>query len=174
MIALLIVLYLFVQKVRRDRTRRIEEENERRRAEAEARRLAEAQAAREKAAAERRARIEARWVTITDLHAELKRKVADAETDWDTLFDLPALSDVSHRPTRALHRAMREAENAVAPMSPGFDEHTPMDRIPYVKEVHAFEDAWEAALAHARKVGTSKRPEKERSCARSSASAGCC
>lgn len=160
-IALLVVLYLFAQKVQRDRIRRVQEENERLEAEAEAQHLAEEKAAREKAAAEKKARIEARWATITDLHAALKGKVAQAETDWDTLFDLPALSDVSYRQTRALHRAMREAENAVAPMPPGFDEHTVMDRIPYVKKVHAFEDAWAAAMANAKKVGTSKLPTEE-------------
>lgn len=147
--------------MRRDRLRAIEEANEKAKAEAEAQRLAEEEAAREKARREEQERIEARWATITDLHAHLRRKVADAETDWDTLFDLPALSDVSFRQTRALHRAMREAENAVAPMPAGFDEQSPMDRIPYVKKVHAFQDAWESALINARKVGTSKLPAEE-------------
>ena len=161
-IALLIVLYFFVRKVHRDRLRAAQEAKEIAEAEAEAQRLAEEKAAREKAAAEKKARIRARWTTIVDLHEELKRRVAEAETDWDTLFDLPALTDVSYRQTRALHRAMRDAENAVSPMPPGFDEQTQMERIPYVKKVHAFENAWNAAVANAKKVGTSKLPDEER------------
>lgn len=153
-LALLFSIYVFVQRVHRDRVKKLELEQK-------ARELAEAEARRQREAAERQARIEARWATITDLHAELKRRIVDAETDWDTLFTLPALSDVSYRQTRALHRAMREAENAVIPMPEGFDERTPMEKIPYVKKVHAFEDAWKIALSHAQKLGTSKLPDEE-------------
>lgn len=154
-------VYLFVQKIHRDRVRKLELENQRLEAEAEAQRLAEVESRRQKRLAEQRARIDARWATITDLHEQLKRRVVEAETDWDTLFSLPALTDVSFRQTRALHRAMRDAENAVIPMPAGFDERTAMDKIPYVKKVHAFEDAWKIALSNAQKVGTSKLPSDE-------------
>lgn len=160
-LVLLVIAYLFVQKIRRDRVRKIELENKRLEAEAEARRLAEEESRRQQMIAERRARLDARWGTITDLHAQLKQRVVDAETDWDTLFSLPALTDVSFRQTRALHRAMREAENAVIPMPANFDERTVMSKIPYVKKVHAFEDAWKIALANAQKVGTTKLPAAE-------------
>ena len=160
-VVLAVIIYFFVRRVRRDRLRAAEDAARRAKAEVEAKRLAEEKAAREQAKREKQDRIEARWGRITELHAELKRRVAEAETNWDTLFDLPALSDVSFRQTRALHRAMRDAENTVEPMPSDFNEYSPMDRIPYVKKVHAFHDAWEAALANARKVGISRLPADE-------------
>lgn len=153
-VAILAAVYFFTQKVRRDRLTEREEENRRREEEERARKLAEEEA-------RRLARIAAHWAKITDLHAELKRRVVDAETDWDMLFDMPALSDVSYRQTRALHRAMRDAENAAITMPDGFTADTPLSGIPYVKKVRAFQSAWDAAYTFAKKLGTAKLPAAE-------------
>ncbi|MCS3494401.1 putative transporter YbjL [Arthrobacter sp. JUb119] len=121
----------------------------------------EAQEAQRKALEEEQAKIAERWKTVTDRHEAMRRNVLKAETDWDMLFDLPALTDIKIRATSKLYRAMRDAENAIPDMPATFTLSTDLNTLAYPKAVHAFEDAWETAYANAQRISTTKIPAKE-------------
>ncbi|MCL2595305.1 MAG: hypothetical protein FWD83_07285 [Promicromonosporaceae bacterium] len=107
-------------------------------------------------------RVEADWETIRAKHHELRRQYLDSETDWDTLFELPALSDASVPTTAVMLRAMKVADEIDDTMPVGTDETTDLRSFPYAKAVAAFGEAWDAALTHAKKVGQSSIPAEER------------
>lgn len=121
----------------------------------------EVQEAQCKAQEEEQARIVARWKTVIDRHEAMRRNVIHAETDWDMLFDLPALTDIKVRATSRLYHAMRDAENAVPDMPATFTLSTDLNTLAYPKAVRAFEDAWETAYAYAQRISTTKIPAKE-------------
>lgn len=121
----------------------------------------EVQEAERKARDEEQAKIAARWKTVTDRHEAMRLNVLKAETDWDMLFDLPALTDIKLRATSKLYRAMRDAENTIPDMPDTFTLSTDLNTLAYPKAVRAFEDAWEAAYANAQRISTTKIPAKE-------------
>lgn len=121
----------------------------------------EAQKAQRKALEEAQAKIAERWKTVTDRHEAMRRNVLKAETDWDMLFDLPALTDIKIKATSKLYRAMRDAENAIPDMPATFTLSTDLNTLAYPKAVRAFEDSWEAAYANAQRISTTKIPAKE-------------
>jgi len=121
----------------------------------------EAQEAQSKALEEAQAKIAERWKTVTDRHEAMRRNVLKAETDWDMLFDLPALTDIKIKATSKLYQAMRDAENAIPDMPATFTLSTDLNTLAYPKAVRAFEDAWEAAYANAQRISTIKIPAKE-------------
>lgn len=101
-----------------------------------------------------------RWLAVKDLHQKMLRKITHAETDWDTLFFMPALSDMGVPATRKLYDAYREAENASDAIP-----RTPVDDISvlaYPKAVYAFQAAWDAAEREARRIGQSRLTREER------------
>ncbi|WP_017831585.1 hypothetical protein [Microbacterium sp. UCD-TDU] len=54
-------------------------------------------------------RLTAAWQTFRDRHDKLLRKITHAETDWDSLFFTPALTDPSVDQTHRMLLAMRTA-----------------------------------------------------------------
>lgn len=100
-----------------------------------------------------------RWVGITARAESVMAKVAEAETDWDMLFTLPALTQVSYPPTTELHRALAEVRDLDA--APPTDAAGEKDH-PYPEAVRKLELAWEKALQNARRVGQTEIPEDER------------
>ena len=110
----------------------------------------------------RQARLEEKWKTITDRHRELLKNYLDAETDWDMLFNYPALTDLSVPTTAAMVRAMQAAADADDHRPENLDEDTDLSTMAYPKAVAAFGVAWDAALRHARKLGQSGIPAEER------------
>lgn len=100
-----------------------------------------------------------RWVGITARAESVMAKVAEAETDWDMLFTLPALTQVSYPPTAELHRALAEVRDLDA--APPTDAAGEKDH-PYPEAVRKLELAWEKALQNARRVGQTEIPEDER------------
>ena len=125
-----------------------------------ARAVAKAEAA---AMLARQERAGKRWqVQVADVHSALRAKMVAAETDWDMLFTYPALFDTSHRATRKLHEAARAAERAVTPMPADFDEHTPLDSLPYARALDRLDKAWTVALKSAKRAGVRGMPAEER------------
>lgn len=119
-------------------------------------------AAAELAAAQRRA---ATWKTFHDRHNELLRKYLHSETDWDSLFFTPALTDPSVPQTYAMLRAMRAANTLrdtagelPADLGPDID----LTRLPYPRAVEEFALAWDAAERYARRIGQKGIPAAER------------
>ncbi|ALG27801.1 hypothetical protein AOZ07_01490 [Glutamicibacter halophytocola] len=121
----------------------------------------EAQEMERKAQDEEQTKLTARWQTVIDRHEAMRLNVLKAETDWDMLFDLPALTDIKIRATSRLYHAMRDAENTIPGMPTKFNLYTDLNTLPYPKAVRAFEDAWEAAYANAQRISTTKIPAKE-------------
>lgn len=106
----------------------------------------------------------ATWQSYHDRHNELLRKILHAETDWDTLFFMPALSDSSVPQTLAMLRAMRTANtlrDTAGKMPTNLDDDD-LTKIPFPRAVEDFALAWEAAERHARKVGQKNVPLAER------------
>ncbi|MGC5225179.1 hypothetical protein ACPW96_21630 [Micromonospora sp. DT81.3] len=126
--------------------------------------------ARERRVAEQgqRSRLEAKWLEIRELHNELLRKILHAETDWDSLFTLPALTDPAVPATYKMLRAMQDANtlrdtDGDLPWGTGqLPTHADLTALPYPRAVQAFALAWEAAERHARRVGPRSVPAAER------------
>lgn len=107
----------------------------------------------------------ATWQSYHDRHNELLRKILHAETDWDTLFFMPALSDSSVPQTLTMLRAMRTANtlrDTAGKMPTNLDDDDDLTKLPFPRAVEDFALAWEAAERHARKVGQKNVPLAER------------
>lgn len=107
----------------------------------------------------------ATWQSYHDRHNELLRKILHAETDWDTLFFMPALSDSSVPQTLTMLRAMRTANtlrDTAGKMPTNLDDGDDLTKLPFPRAVEDFALAWEAAERHARKVGQKNVPLAER------------
>lgn len=119
-------------------------------------------AAAELAAAQRRA---ATWQLFHDRHNELLRKIVHSETDWDSLFFMPALTDPNVPQTYAMLRAMRAAgtqRDTAGELPADLPLDVDLTTLPYPKAVEAFAVAWDAAERHARRVGQKGVPHAER------------
>lgn len=101
-----------------------------------------------------------RWDAVKELHQTMRRKITQAETDWDTLFFLPSLSDITVPETKALYEAFRAAGDVsdAIPREPTDD----LASLPYPKAVYAFRNAWNVAEVAARKIGQSGLTREER------------
>lgn len=107
----------------------------------------------------------ATWQSYHDRHNELLRKILHAETDWDTLFFMPALSDSSVLQTHTMLRAMQTANtlrDTAGKMPTNLDDDDDLTKLPFPRAVEDFALAWEAAERHARKVGQKNVPPAER------------
>lgn len=122
---------------------------------------------REKAAAELAAaqRRTATWKTFHDRHNELLRKLLHSETDWDSLFFTPALTDPTVPQTYAMLRAMRAANtlrDTAGELPTNLGPDVDLTRLPYPRAVEEFALAWDAAERHARRIGQKGIPSAER------------
>lgn len=124
-------------------------------------------AARKEAEVERagRERIAAAWQVFHDRHNELLRKIVHSETDWDSLFSLPALTDPNVPQTYAMLRAMRAAgtqRDTAGELPVDLPLDVDLTTLPYPKAVEAFAVAWDAAERNARRLGQKGVPLAER------------
>jgi hypothetical protein len=124
-------------------------------------------AARKEAEVERagRERIAAAWQTFHDRHNELLRKIVHSETDWDSLFFLPALTDPNVPQTYAMLRAMRAAgtqRDTAGELPADLPLDVDLTTLPYPEAVEAFAVAWDAAERNARRLGQKGVPHAER------------
>lgn len=103
-----------------------------------------------------------RWQRFIDSHEDLKRKVYHAETDWDTLFSMPALSDVSVPETAAMFRAMQVAGEISSEPPVDTPEGGSVAGLDYPKAVSEFARTWNVAYRTAQRLGQSVIPEEER------------
>jgi len=110
------------------------------------------------------ARLDARWQDFIDRATDIRRKIYNAETDWDMLFSYPALTDVSVPATAALYRALRTVDDldSTRPASTDADEEKDLSTLAYPKAVQELEAAWKKAFQNARRIGMSTVPEDER------------
>lgn len=107
----------------------------------------------------------ATWASFQDLHQTLLKRALDAETDWDSLFFTPALTDPSVPETAAMWEAMRTAgmlRDTEGTLPTGLPEDTDIAGLPYPRAVAAFDAAWEAAKRHAIRVGQAGIPAADR------------
>lgn len=107
----------------------------------------------------------ATWRSFHDRLDELLRKIFFAETDWDTLFFMPALSDSSDPHTYEMLRAMRTAttlRDTAGEMPSNLSDDIDLTKLPFPRAVDAFALAWDAAERNARKIGQKNIPVKER------------
>lgn len=112
-----------------------------------------------------RTRLTAKWAEYRDQHNTLLRKILHAETDWDALFFTPVLTDPTVPQTAAMLRAMRAANtlrDTVGDLPADLPAGTGITALPYPRAVDDFAAAWDAAEAHARRVGQSGIPAAER------------
>lgn len=115
-----------------------------------------------RAEAARQERLDAIWTKITDRHDELKGLYLKAETDWDMLFSMPALQDVSIPETAAMIQTMNAADNARCPRPRDLTEDQDIHKLSYPRAVQDFSNAWQAAMDKARSVGQKMLPREER------------
>lgn len=111
---------------------------------------------------EDRERAEKAWAVYTDKHAALKKKLLHAETDWDSLFERPALTDPSVPETAAMLRAMREADQLDPSLPLRIKDGDDLGSLPYPRAVLRYETTWERAVVNAKKIGQSAIPAEER------------
>lgn len=107
----------------------------------------------------------AAWATFRDLHQTLLKRVLDAETDWDSLFFTPALTDPSVPETVAMWEAMRSAgvlRDTEGILPTGLSEDADIASLPYPRAVAAFDAAWETAKRKAIRVGQAGIPATDR------------
>lgn len=105
---------------------------------------------------ERVQRLTAAWQTFRDRHDELLRKITHAETDWDSLFFTPALTDPNVDQTHRMLLTMRTANtlrDTAGDLPPGLAADADLTTIAYPRAVEAFARAWDIAERHARRVG---------------------
>lgn len=124
-------------------------------------------AARKEAEVERagRERIATAWQVFHDRHNELLRKIVHSETDWDSLFFLPALTDPNVPQTYAMLRAMRAAgtqRDTAGELPADLPLDVDLTTLPYPKAVESFAVAWDAAERNARRLGQKGVPHAER------------
>lgn len=122
---------------------------------------------RRRAAAERatRERLTAAWQLIHDLHDELLQNVFHSETNWDSLFFHPALTDPNVPETYRMLLAMRAAgvlRDTAGELPIALSEDTDLLELPYPKAVVEFNLAWDAAERNARRLGQKGIPVAER------------
>ena len=110
----------------------------------------------------REARLDRKWQEIVDRHRDLEKRFLEAETDWDMLFNYPALTDVTVPTTAAMVRAMQAAADADSHRPEDLDETTDLSMLPYPRAVTEFGMKWDAALRYAKKIGQSGIPKEER------------
>lgn len=134
-------VYLAVRRVRRDT---IEAKNE------------------QKRIAELEQHLDEKWKVITDLHSDLRSRVMNAETDWDTLFRYPAMTDVSYPQTAAMYEAMSAANLADDKRPADLTDDSDISELSYPKLVTKFETAYKRAENNARRIGQDGLPEEER------------
>lgn len=91
---------------------------------------------------------------------ETLRKITHAETDWDMLFSLPALYDVSVKETANLFLAQREASEARTD-APKTIPLGAFDSLPYPAAVAKFALAWKVALQNANRMKLRAVPAEE-------------
>jgi hypothetical protein len=118
-----------------------------------------------KAELERVQRLTDAWQTFRDRHDELLRKIVHAETDWDSLFFLPALTDPNVDQTHRMLLAMRTANtlrDTAGELPSGLAADVDLTAFPYPRAVEDFAHAWDIAERHARRVGQKKMPAAER------------
>lgn len=118
-----------------------------------------------KAEQERMQRLTAAWQTFRDRHDELLRKITHAETDWDSLFFTPALTDPNIDQTHRMLLAMRTANtlrDTAGDLPSGLAADADLTTIAYPRAVEAFARAWDIAERHARRVGQKNVPLAER------------
>lgn len=107
----------------------------------------------------------ATWQSFHDRLNELLRKILFAETDWDTVFFLPALSDSSVPQTYEMLRAMRSAttlRDTAGELPSNLADDADLTKLPFPRAVDAFALAWDAAERNAKKLGQKNVPLKER------------
>ena len=112
-----------------------------------------------------RERIATAWQGFHDRHNELLRKIMHSETDWDSLFFLPALNDPNVPQTYAMLRAMRAAgtqRDTAGELPADLPLDVDLTTLPYPKAVEAFAVAWDAAERNARRLGQKGVPHAER------------
>jgi hypothetical protein len=123
--------------------------------------------ARKRAALERDAagRVASAWQGFHDRHNELLRKILHSETDWDSLFLTPALTDPSVPETYAMLRAMRAANtlrDTAGDLPAGLAPNANLSTLPYPASVDAFALAWDVAERNAKRIGQNGVPAAER------------
>jgi len=114
---------------------------------------------------ERVQRLTAAWQTFRDRHDELLRKITHAETDWDSLFFTPALTDPNVDQTHRMLLTMRTANtlrDTAGDLPPGLTADADLTTIAYPRAVETFARAWDIAERHARRVGQKNVPLAER------------
>lgn len=114
-----------------------------------------------RAAAERRSAFVTRWERVESSYQDLLRKITHAETDWDTLFSLPALQDVTVPETAALFLAQRKASESRTEL-PRVTPDAGFESLPFPAAVSEFALAWNVAMRTAQRLGTKNIPADER------------
>lgn len=103
------------------------------------------------------------WKDYVERFEKTKRKVAQAEMDWNMIFDLPALRDPSVDVTHRMHVALRDASIALdGVVLPKGATTTEVEAMAFPKAVIEFERAWEVAYNNAVHVGQSFLSAEER------------
>lgn len=122
---------------------------------------------RERLEAERAAtlRLTSSWQRFHDRHNELLRKILHSETDWDSLFYTPALTDPNVPQTYRMLRAMQAANtlrDTAGELPANLTPDADLTKLPYPRAIEEFALAWDAAERHARRLGQKGVPHAER------------
>lgn len=113
---------------------------------------------------EDRKRLERTWQAFRDDHNELLRKIYHSETDWDSLFLFPSLTDPTVRQTGDMLTAMRDANtlrDTAGHLPSSATADTDLTKLPYPKAVARFARTWNIAERHARMIGQKNIPKAE-------------
>ena len=122
--------------------------------------------AEEQARQEQRERTErmlaSQWHRYEETHHEIEERILQAETDWDTIFQYPALSDPTVETTRAVYEAVRIANHLHTEAPTSLDADQTIASLPYPQAVIQADQTWDAAWVYAKRAGQKHLPAEER------------
>ncbi len=110
----------------------------------------------------RRAEATEWWERYVAEKRELLQRIVFFETDWDTLFSLPALADATVPETAKMFESVRALSEISEKMPRGVKSTDSIPSLAFPAAVRALRDAIEVAKKTARKIGMSSIPMAER------------
>ena len=110
----------------------------------------------------RRAEATEWWERFVAEKRELLQRIVFFETDWDTLFSLPALADATVPETAKMFESVRALSEISEKMPRGVKSTDSIPSLAFPAAVRALRDAIEVAEKTARKIGMSSIPKAER------------
>ena len=109
-----------------------------------------------------RTRQQRQWDHYRDRHHQLSKLVVATETDWDTIFTKPALTDTTIPIIAHAWQAYADLEPLDTSLPPDLDADQDITHLPYPQAVTTAWNAWQKADRYAARIGQKTLPTTER------------